>query len=74
LLDFKFNIKYKIYIRFGFRFFKYLFYNKILVFLVFPYIKLKFLSSLGRFGIISEFLIDVSGNFKLINFSRFFRF
>ena len=37
-------------IRFGFGFFKYLFYSRILVLLILLYNKLKFLFSLGRYS------------------------
>ena len=74
MFNFRFGIKYRVSIRFGFGFFKYLFYNRILVLLVLSYIKLKLLSSLGRFSVISRFLVDVSRNFRLVDSSGFFRF
>ena len=48
LPSFRFSVRYKVGIKF--RFFKYLFYNKILVLLVLSYSKLKLLFSSGRYS------------------------
>jgi len=42
LFNFRFSVRYRVSIRFGFWFFKYPFYNKIPVLLVLLYVKLKF--------------------------------
>ena len=75
LLGFRFGIS----IKFRFRFFKYPFYNKILVFLIFSYNKLKLLYSFKWYSIrnpllgfsgYSKFLLDISGYLISVKFSK----
>ena len=46
----RFNIRYRVNIRFRLRFFKYLFYNRILVLLIFLYSEFKLLLGLGQYS------------------------
>jgi hypothetical protein len=74
LLDFRFSIRYKIGVKFRFRFFKYPFYSKILVLLVFSCGKFKLLFSIGRYSTEDQFL-GFSGYFKsLTDINGYFRF
>ena len=72
-----FSVRYGVSVRFGFGIFKYPFYSRILVLLVFLCGKPKLLLSMGRcsawgrfvgFGGISESLMDISGNLILVEF------
>ena len=75
------NVKTRLYcIRFRCGFFKHLFYSRILVYIVLLYTKLKLLLSLGRCGSyfiwfsgIFRFLVDVSRDLKLVEFSKILR-
>jgi hypothetical protein len=78
LFGFRLSIRYRVGIRFRFRFFKYLFYSRVLVLLVLSGAKLKLLLSLGRrssqgrfvgFSRNSRSLVDISGIFILVEFS-----
>jgi hypothetical protein len=74
LLDFRFSIRYRVSIRFRFKFFKYLFHSKILVLLVFLYGEFKLLLSTGRYSTWDQFL-GFSGYFQsLTDVCGYFRF
>ena len=75
----RFSIRYRVSVRFRLRFFKYPFYSRILVLLVFLYSKLKLLLSTGRYNAWSRFvefsgisrsLVDISGNLIFVEFGR----
>ena len=65
MLSFRFNIKYKVSVKFGFRLFKYLFYYRIPVLLILLYSKLKLLFSFRWYSIQNPFL-GFSGYFRLL--------
>ena len=76
---FRSSIRYRVSIRFGFGFFKYSFYSRVLVLLVLLGAKLKLLLSLGRYSGRGRFigfsrnsrsLVDISRIFILVEFSR----
>jgi hypothetical protein len=78
----RFIIRYKVSVRFQLRFFKYLFYSRIPVLLIFLCGKLKLLLNLGRYitwGQFTEFsrnfkfLAVISGNLISVDLSGFLR-